>query len=99
MKIINSTILLFFSLSLSTTILSQNTRIDSLKIDLENHKQNDTIRANLLIGIAESYFTTNIDSTQTYLTRAKIISTNLNYIKGKMSTLEKFKKIFMLENV
>jgi len=83
MKIINSTILLFFSLSLSTTILSQNTRIDSLKIDLENHKQNDTIRANLLIGIAESYFTTNIDSTQTYLTRAKIISTNLNYIKGK----------------
>ncbi|WP_345192272.1 tetratricopeptide repeat protein [Algibacter agarivorans] len=84
MKITNTFILfLVVFLSFSTTVLSQNVEIDSLKLVLQNHKENDTTRVNLLYKLAFDNFQRDLKLTKSYLGEAKALSNNLNYIKGK----------------
>lgn len=87
MKIISSSILLFFYLSLSTTVLSQNTKIDSLKIELQNHKEKDTTRVNLLNALAFSYFVSDIPKSLKYIEEAHAIAEATHYKKGKARSI------------
>ncbi len=68
------------------SIQAQN-KIDSLKIELENHTLNDTNRVNLLYDLAYVNFRKDLDSTKFYLTKAEKLSDSLNYIKGKARVL------------
>ncbi|MBG6130692.1 tetratricopeptide (TPR) repeat protein [Aquimarina sp. EL_43] len=71
----------------SKDIEAQNKKIDSLIIELEKHKTNDTIRVNLLYDIAFSSFQKDMNSTELYLEKAEELSNTLNYTKGKAKVL------------
>ncbi len=81
------TFFFFWGFTFSAPIFSQNTEIDSLKIALENHKEQDTIRVNLLYRLAFSNFQRDLELTNSYLGKAEDLSNNLNYTKGKASVL------------
>lgn len=87
MKIIKSTILLSVFLLFSTTILSQNNKIDSLKIELQNHKEKDTTRVNLLNALAFSYFNKDMPKTIEYLDEADSIAQVIHFKKGKARSI------------
>jgi tetratricopeptide (TPR) repeat protein len=88
MNFINKYLLFLFSfLFFSITIQSQNTRIDSLKIELKNYKTNDTIRVNLLYRLAFSNFQRDSELTKFYLGKAEHLSNTLDYTKGKAKVL------------
>ena len=74
---------LFFTLFLQ----SQNAEIDSLKIKLQNHKEKDTIRVNLLNDLAYSYYETDLDKTKAYLEESEAISNALDYKNGLARSL------------
>ncbi len=84
MNLTNTTItqLLVFFLLIGS-IQAQNKKIDSLKIELQNHTSNDTIRVNLLYDLAFSSFQNDMDATKLYLEQAEELSNTLNYTKGK----------------
>ncbi len=65
------------------SINAQNKKIDSLKIQLENHKFNDTTRVNLLYDLSRANFGMDIGTTNRYLNEADSLSTILNYEIGK----------------
>lgn len=75
-------------LCLPATILSQNTKIDSLKIELKNHKVKDTTRVNILYDLAFSTFHTDEELTKKYIKEAEELSNKLNYSKGKACVLQ-----------
>ncbi|WP_172435883.1 tetratricopeptide repeat protein [Sediminicola luteus] len=81
-KTIN-TLFLFVFTCFSVTVQAQNKKIDSLRIELANHRKNDTTQVNLLQDLASSFFRTNMDSSMVYLKKAEELSNDLNYIKGK----------------
>ncbi len=84
MGFINKHILtIFIFLFVSVNVISQNKKIDSLKIELENHTANDTTRINLLYDLAYAHFRQDISKTKNYLKTADSLSTILNYSKGK----------------
>lgn len=87
MKVISSSILLFFFLSLSTTILSQSNKIDSLKIELQNHKEKDTTRVNLLNVLAFSHFSRDMPKTLEYLDEADAIAEVIHFKKGEARSI------------
>jgi len=64
-------------------IKAQNKKIDSLKIELENYKFNDTTRVNLLYDLSRANFRKDIGATDRYLNEADSLSTILNYEMGK----------------
>lgn len=76
-----SFLLSFFLLSVS--LRAQNKKIDSLKIQLENYKFNDTTRVNLLYDLSRANFRKDIGATDRYLNEADSLSTILNYEMGK----------------
>lgn len=78
-----NTIILFVLLCFTGSIQSQNKNIDSLKMELSEHKVQDTTRVDLLHKLAYSFFRTNMDSSEVYLQRAEKLSNDLNYIRGK----------------
>ena len=73
---------LSFYLILPLNIISQNSKIDSLKKVLENHPQKDSTRVNLLNELAYEIFPSNIIQTKQLTLKAKNIAQNLNYKKG-----------------
>lgn len=75
--------LLVFLFLIGGGVQGQNKKLDSLKIELQNHTSNDTIRADLLYDIAFNSFRSNMDATKLYLKEAEELSNTLNYIKGK----------------
>jgi tetratricopeptide (TPR) repeat protein len=83
MKAIYSPILLFFCLSLSTIILSQTPKIDSLKIELQNHNEKDSMRVNLLNELAFSHFSRDMPKTLEYLDEANALAEVTHFKKGK----------------
>lgn len=84
MKRNTATILfLIYLLSFTTTVLSQNVKIDSLKNELQNHKEKDVTRVDLLYELALEYCTKDIETALTFNKEAEEISDALNYIKGK----------------
>lgn len=74
-------------LSFTKVALSQNTDIDSLKIELQKHTKKDTLRVNLLYKIAFSSFHSDLELTKSYLTEAETLSHDLDYTKGKAKVL------------
>lgn len=76
-----SFLLSFFLLSVS--LRAQNKKIDSLKIRLENHKAEDSIRVNLLIRLCYEIQDLDIKKASLLLDEAKKISKKVNYPKGK----------------
>ncbi len=88
MKIINSFIFfLVLSFSISTTILAQNAEIDSLKLVLQNHKVEDTIRVNLLNNLAFSLRKIDTTTAEVYLKKSTKILSVLNFPKGKAKNM------------
>ncbi|WP_103866985.1 tetratricopeptide repeat protein [Aquimarina sp. I32.4] len=80
------TILLFFMM-FTSILSSQNSKTDSLKIVLENHKTNDTTKAILLYELAFSNFQKDLGLTKSYLVKAEHLSNTLNYTRGKAKVL------------
>ncbi|WP_452227503.1 tetratricopeptide repeat-containing sensor histidine kinase [Lacinutrix cladophorae] len=88
MKINNLSILTFISfLFFSTAIFAQESKIDSLKIELQNHKERDTTRVDVLYDLAFLCFRKDLSLTNSYLKKAEIISDSLDYKKGKANVL------------
>ena len=80
-------IFLMCFLPMSTYVLSQNTKIDSLKTELENHKIKDTTRVNILYDLALSLYQINVDLANTYIDEAENISNKLDYNRGQAGIL------------
>lgn len=87
MKIVNVPVFLLLNLFLSTTILSQNTKIDSLKIELQNHKDKDTTRVNILNALAFSHFSKDMPKTLEYLDEADTLAGIIDFKKGKARSI------------
>ncbi|WP_232217142.1 tetratricopeptide repeat protein [Winogradskyella sp. J14-2] len=66
---------------------SQNAKIDSLKLELQNHKKKDTVRVTLLYDLAFSLYQKDAGLTNTYIKEAEALSNKLNYRKGKADIL------------
>ena len=67
-------------LSFTKVALSQNTDIDSLKIELQKHTKKDTLRVNLLYKIAFSSFQSDLELTKSYLTEAETLSLFMQHL-------------------
>ncbi len=88
MKIIKTSFLFtMLFLSFSTFVLGQNKKIDSLKIELQNHKEADTIRVNLLNELAFSLKKIDTILAEVYLEKSAKILEVLNYPKGKAKNI------------
>lgn len=66
---------------------SQNSTIDSLKIELQNHKEKDTTRINLLNALAFSSFSNDLVKTLEYLDEADEIAEIVDFKKGKARSI------------
>ncbi|MCB0495068.1 MAG: tetratricopeptide repeat protein [Cyclobacteriaceae bacterium] len=64
-------------------INAQNKRIDSLKVELDNHKISDTTRVNLLYDLAFSLYQKDIHLTNSYIQEAEKIAKQLDYKRGE----------------
>ena len=76
-------LILVFLLCFQTISFSQNKVIDSLKLELLNHKTKDTTHINLLYSLALSSFQSDLKLTLSTLEDVVKLSDSLNYIKGK----------------
>ncbi|MEO9894575.1 tetratricopeptide repeat protein [Aurantibacter sp.] len=74
---------LFYSIA----IQSQNTTIDSLKIELQNHIAKDTTRVNLLNALAFSYFSNDMPKALEYLEESDAITEVIQFKKGKARSI------------
>ncbi|WP_291869362.1 tetratricopeptide repeat protein [Maribacter sp.] len=84
MKAINTSIfILFFGLSLPTTVFAQKKTIDSLKNELSLHTKKDTVRVKILNDLAYFYFQKDSIKTLTYLEESEVLANTLNFTKGK----------------
>jgi tetratricopeptide (TPR) repeat protein len=73
--------LLFFFFLIGITF-SQNSKIDSLKIELHNHYEKDTVRVNLLNKLAYLYHRKDIDKMNVYIDESEKISKSINFNSG-----------------
>ena len=74
--------ILVLSLSFTTTLQSQTKKIDSLKIELQNHKTQDTLRVNILNDLADSFLRKDFEKTMSYLNESETIAKATDYKKG-----------------
>ncbi len=70
-----------FYLGTASNLLSQNTTIDSLLIELHNAKENTT-KVNLLVDISDKIIQSHPDSAIKYAERGVELAKNINYKKG-----------------
>ena len=85
----NFKIIMTFSLLLIVQLLySQNNKIDSLTIVLQNHKAKDTTRVGILYQMAFSTFYSDEEAAKKYIQEAEQLSNSLNYPKGKADVLQ-----------
>ena len=82
-----TTRIFIFFLSYTISSVSQNTKIDSLKIELQNHKEKDTTRVNLLNALAFSYFSKDMPKTLKYLEEADAVAEVIQFKKGKARSI------------
>ncbi len=88
MKIISlNTLILLFFLLFTSSGLSQNTKIDSLKIELRNHKEKDTTKVNILNALAFSHFSRDMPKTLEYLDEADGLAEVIHFNKGKARSI------------
>ncbi len=78
---------LAYFLFLTSTFYSQSTTIDSLEINLQNHKEKDTTRVNLLNALAFSYFSKDLPKTLEYLEEADAVAEVIHFKKGKARSI------------
>lgn len=78
---------LLYCLLLPLIGFSQNSEVDSLKTELQNHKSRDTTRVNLLYDLAFSLYNKDVDLTNQYIDEGESISEELDYTKGKANIL------------
>lgn len=84
MKIINTSIICFVCfLSFSTTILSQNKKIDSLKKELKTYTKKDTVRVKILNHLAYYHYRNNPPQSLAYAERAGKLADEIKSVKGK----------------
>ncbi len=84
MKIINTSIVyLVCFLSFSTTVLSQNKKIDSLKNELKIYTKRDTVRVKILNHLAYYNFRNNPSQSLAYAEQAGKLADEIKSIKGK----------------
>ncbi|WP_138434599.1 tetratricopeptide repeat protein [Winogradskyella algicola] len=72
-----------FIMGYCSVAISQNKIIDSLKLELRNHKTKDTTHVNLLYSLAFSSFQSDLKLTLSCLEDVVELSDSLNYTKGK----------------
>jgi len=82
-----SVLILVISFIFQTLSFSQNKVIDSLKIVLQNHKENDSIRVNLLIRLSYRYSKIDIDKADEMAQKAYDLSKQLGFIRGEAKSL------------
>ncbi len=83
MKTINKSILfILFFLFYSFTVFAQKSKIDSLKIELQIHKEKDSIRVELLIDLAIKHINTNYETTTAYLNESETLARVIDYKMG-----------------
>jgi len=75
-----------FILSIGGSNHAQNTKIDSLEGVLKLHKEQDTIRVNLLNTIAEKSLRLNKEKSLEYSKEAADLSEQLRFLKGKANS-------------
>lgn len=78
---------LVFALFFYTVSVAQNKKIDSLKIELKNHKANDTTKVNLLNTLSIAYSRTDINKADEKLQEAYNLAIQLKYKKGEAKSL------------
>lgn len=61
---------------------SQNSKIDSLKIELVNHKSKDTVRVNILNHLAFYNYRNNPPKAEEYIEKARELAHEINDAKG-----------------
>ncbi len=79
----NKIILIISLLLISNIVQAQNKKIDSLKVELENHNVNDSTRVNILNALAFSYFSSDIPKSIEYLDEADATTEIISFEKGK----------------
>ena len=87
MKTITRLFFLLIICFFSTTVYAQNTVLDSLSVELQNHPSRDTTRVNLLNSLAFSYFNKDLPKTLEYLKEADEIAEVINFKKGKARSI------------
>jgi len=75
--------LFLFLLSFSTFVLSQNKKIDSLKIELQNHKEKDTVRLKILNYLAFYNYRNDPPQALVYVAAAGELADEIQSVKGK----------------
>ncbi|EZH73411.1 hypothetical protein ATO12_15845 [Aquimarina atlantica] len=84
MKVINTPIIyLVCFLSFSTTVLSQNKKIDSLKKELKIYTKKDTVRVKILNHLAYYHYRNNPSQSLAYAEQAGKLADEIKSIKGK----------------
>ena len=82
-----SILFLIFFLSFSAVSFSQKGKIDSLKIELEKHKERDSIRVTILNNLADTHYRKDFDKAINYLNESEAIAKSIGYKKGEARTL------------
>lgn len=79
--------LVFFLMFSLSNVKAQNNKIDSLKIALENHKANDTVRVNLLNDMIHQVYDVDVNNAETLLQESGDLAEKLNFEKGKADVI------------
>ncbi len=88
-----ASIVLFGFLLFITFSFGQNKKIDSLKIELQNHKVNDTIKVTLLNSLAHEYDNYDITKAKIKALEANSLAKKLDFKKGEA------RSFFVLSNI
>ncbi|MCT4629528.1 tetratricopeptide repeat protein [Winogradskyella sp.] len=82
-KVYFTTVFLICFLLLPISMLAQNSKIDSLNIELQNHKQKDTVRVIILNQLAYQHYRNNPPKAVEYVEQAAKLADEIRFIKGK----------------
>jgi signal transduction histidine kinase/tetratricopeptide (TPR) repeat protein len=80
---------LFCLFFLPAHLFSQSSDVDSLQKRLAGHPERDTLRANLLLGLAYAYQSTQPDTALAWCARAQSLAEQLGYVRGKALALHR----------
>jgi len=94
---IPKTLLVFLFLFVSTTILAQNKVIDSLNNELRIHKENDSLKVDILNMLAFNYRRHNISIAEEKSIAANTLAKELAYEEGFAKSILMYSKIHILK--
>lgn len=91
-------ILIIIILLFSNYTFSQTKEIDSLTFILENYQKEDTVKVNILNELSDAFYSTDIEKTLFFASKADSLSDNLNYKKGKAESLYLLGKYYYMKS-